>query len=213
MRLLFYALIVLNFSSCYLTRAYKYRKLELNDVHRMPSVTIPKSDEPYYFTDGTKTHQYENLNTYLDTNLAKSRTAAGWLATDVTDHTSDKMLVADFGNNISSVRPSALTEPVWTSWKSIFLTDGSYRIRILGFSDCSGSEAVNIAIRLARSRAIKNAFGAGITPKVSEQTGAPIAETVVANDTPENRAKNRSVVVQHKQGFFTEPAAPAAWAN
>ena len=76
MRLLFYALIVLNFSSCYLTRAYKYRKLELNDVHRMPSVTIPKSDEPYYFTDGTKTHQYENLNTYLDTNLAKSRTAA-----------------------------------------------------------------------------------------------------------------------------------------
>lgn len=76
MRLLFYALIILNFSSCYLTRAYKYRKLELNDVHRMPSVTIPKSDEPYYFTDGTKTHQYENLNTYLDTNLAKSRTAA-----------------------------------------------------------------------------------------------------------------------------------------
>ncbi|MCU7547524.1 beta-lactamase family protein [Chitinophagaceae bacterium LB-8] len=65
-----------SFSSCYVFRAYKVRKFELDDHERLPSVVIhkPKSSTP--FTDAASLPAYTDLKIFLDTSLKNSRTAA-----------------------------------------------------------------------------------------------------------------------------------------
>lgn len=144
---------------------------------------------------------------YEPNEVTKSRTAAGWLPQDLTEHSPKELLFADFGNNQSNVRGSSQTEPLWISWKNTFNTDGSYRISIAGYSDCSGNEEVNISIRQARALAIERALGSGINNKLSFRGMAGLGQMVTTNDTPENRAKNRSVVIEYKQGFFFDSEA------
>jgi outer membrane protein OmpA-like peptidoglycan-associated protein len=150
-----------------------------------------------------------NCPNYDPNEIPRSRTAAGWLPQDFTSRAADEFLFADFGNDHSFVKTNAQTEALWQDWKRRFLTDGSYRIKITGYSDCSGLEAVNIAIRRARAENIQRAIGPGVLRKVSFMGMANMGTFVTPNDTPENRARNRSVVIKHKQGFFTQPDAEA----
>ncbi|WP_153798389.1 serine hydrolase domain-containing protein [Foetidibacter luteolus] len=63
------------FSSCYLARAYKFRKFNLQDHEKLASVTIPKSDSPYRFIQPAAGN-YTGLGNFLDSNLAGTQTAA-----------------------------------------------------------------------------------------------------------------------------------------
>lgn len=72
-KLLFIWLMII-LSSCYVGRAYKYRKFELKDVNKLASVTLTKSDAPFYFNYSVKDNSA--LKTYLDTSLANSESYA-----------------------------------------------------------------------------------------------------------------------------------------
>lgn len=76
MRWLICLLLAFTSSSCYLIRAYKVRNFQLTDHQRMPSVSIERSSQPYYFTNGTESGQYKSLRNYLDSSLPNSFTAA-----------------------------------------------------------------------------------------------------------------------------------------
>ena len=76
MRVLFSILILCSLSSCYMFRAYKMRKLRLEDNDKVPTVSIQKSTVPFHYINGASLPQYNDLAAYLDTNLAKSLTAA-----------------------------------------------------------------------------------------------------------------------------------------
>lgn len=76
MRCIIFLCLVLGCSSCYLIRAYKVRDFQLTDHERLPSVTVSRSAQPYFFADGTKDEHYRAFRSYLDTSLPQSFTAA-----------------------------------------------------------------------------------------------------------------------------------------
>jgi CubicO group peptidase (beta-lactamase class C family) len=57
-------------------RAYKMRKLRLEDNDKVPTVSIAKASVPFYYINAANNPEFKDLATYLDTNLAKSYTAA-----------------------------------------------------------------------------------------------------------------------------------------
>ncbi|HVG43028.1 MAG TPA: serine hydrolase, partial [Chitinophagaceae bacterium] len=57
-------------------RAYKMRKLRLEDNDKVPTVSIQKADTPFHYFNAAGGEEYKDLATFLDTNLARSYTAA-----------------------------------------------------------------------------------------------------------------------------------------
>ena len=76
MRFLLLTFIVVSFSSCYLFRAYKMRHLRLEDYDKVPTVSILQSAVPFQYINAAEAAENKDLAAYLDSNLAKSLTAA-----------------------------------------------------------------------------------------------------------------------------------------
>lgn len=60
-------LLLISFSSCYITRAYRHRKFELKELHKFSSDTLYRSPKPYFYPYANKPN--EKLTAFLDTNL------------------------------------------------------------------------------------------------------------------------------------------------
>jgi CubicO group peptidase (beta-lactamase class C family) len=69
-------ILLWSLSSCYIFRAYKVRKFRLTDHDRIPSVMIHKPATPDTFINVSFLPQYDVLETFLDTTLKNTRTAA-----------------------------------------------------------------------------------------------------------------------------------------
>jgi CubicO group peptidase (beta-lactamase class C family) len=98
-------------SSCYAMRAYKFRRLELNDNARMPSVPIQKGDSVWQFTEGASLPAYEALKQELDTQLIDTYTAAFLVIRN------DSVIYENYfgGFNRQSVLPSFSVSKSFTS--------------------------------------------------------------------------------------------------
>ena len=75
-RICYLIIVATILSSCYAIRAYKYRKLELSDVNKMPSVAIEKGNNPDLFLVGKQENAYQRMGKKLDSVLADTYTAA-----------------------------------------------------------------------------------------------------------------------------------------
>lgn len=69
---MFLCLGILALSSCYVSRAYKYRKFKLEDVAKQPSLLLEKAIVPYHYAYSKTVNK--SLNSFLDSNLANSYT-------------------------------------------------------------------------------------------------------------------------------------------
>ena len=75
-RICYLLIVATTLSSCYVLRAYKFRKLELSDVHKMPSVPIEKGNTPDLFLETNKEADYHRMGDKIDSLLADTYTAA-----------------------------------------------------------------------------------------------------------------------------------------
>jgi CubicO group peptidase (beta-lactamase class C family) len=73
--LLLFALSTLLLSSCYITRAYKYRKFELKDIDKFDTAHLPKSNTPFVFAKASMS-RYPRLTGSLDSILRTTKTYA-----------------------------------------------------------------------------------------------------------------------------------------
>src|SRR5687767_5874383 len=71
-----FLLLLCCLSSCYVVRAFKVRKMKLDDHERMPSVAIEKAATPYLFSKAMDSAACTDLHQFLDSNLKNSFTAA-----------------------------------------------------------------------------------------------------------------------------------------
>jgi len=76
MRYLSLLLLLPLFSSCYMVRAYKNRKLTLRSHENLPSVAIKNGDNAFHFADATDHGQSRPWREELDKTLEGSSTAA-----------------------------------------------------------------------------------------------------------------------------------------
>lgn len=93
--------------------------------------------------------------------------------------------------------------PVLDSFATSLSNNPGTQVTIIGHTDSSGSDAVNNPLSFNRAANTREyLINRGISPNRIIADGRGSREPIVANDTPENRAKNRRVEI-----FVAEPQA------
>ncbi|MBF2065985.1 MAG: DUF4157 domain-containing protein [Calothrix sp. C42_A2020_038] len=137
---------------------------------------------------------------YQEDEVRISYTSTGHLEPDVTLIAPGRLLIADFGVDWSSVKRSAQAEPLLQSWFSTFESNDSYRLRIIGYSDCVGAEH-NTSLRHNRAEHVERLLGSRARSRVTFRGMADLSNYVTNNTSVTNRAKNRGVVIEFYQEF------------
>jgi outer membrane protein OmpA-like peptidoglycan-associated protein len=134
-----------------------------------------------------------------------SHTEAGHLEHDVFMVAPGRLLIADFGVDWRHVKRSAVDDPLLQSWLNTFETDDSYRLDIIGYSDCVGVEGHNTYLRQSRSQRVEGLLGHKARSRVTFRGMAALGDYVADNLSVASRAKNRGVVIEFHQEFTMEP--------
>ena len=124
--------------------------------------------------------------------------ACGVLAVDTRfDAAKESLSVQDFGIDQDSVPPTMTQSDDWRRMMSMILGDPTTHVAVLGFSDCIGTEQNNQGLRRRRADAVVKAMPAEAQAKVSSifKGWWGILTYLFPNDTAENRARNRMVLV------------------
>jgi CubicO group peptidase (beta-lactamase class C family) len=70
-----YVSVALTCTSCYMARAYKFRKLKLTDHTKLDYVKLEPAPQIYKYTEAAS-NNYQNATAWLDSNLVNTHTAA-----------------------------------------------------------------------------------------------------------------------------------------
>lgn len=98
-------------------------------------------------------------------------------------------------------------EKLLKDWLNRFEADTTYRLRILGYSDCVGMEKTNTQVRQSRAQQVYQLLGKSARSRVISVGAASLGTYVPGTDntTVEGRAKNRGVVIEFWQEITFEP--------
>jgi len=133
-----------------------------------------------------------------------SHSNAGFLSPDVSIG-GGRIIIADFGIDWRHIKPSTLRDPLLLSWLNRFETDESYRLSIIGFSDCFGPTGINTYLRQHRAQNVESLLGPSARSRVSFRGMQALGQFLAPNDSVSNRARNRSVVIEFQQEFTFPP--------
>ncbi len=99
-----------------------------------------------------------------------------------------------FPTNGTTLSTSARTD--LTAFASSFLNNPETNVQIFGFTDNTGSMAVNERVATGRADAVRNyLLNSGVSASRLSAEGIPMADYVASNATPEGRAQNRRVEI------------------
>jgi outer membrane protein OmpA-like peptidoglycan-associated protein len=114
--------------------------------------------------------------------------------------TSDNRLRLDIPSDISfdtgraDIRPNF--RPVLDSFATSLNNNPVTEVTVIGHTDSSGSDAVNNPLSLNRAASTRDYLvSRGVSPNRVRIEGRGSREPIVANDTPQNRARNRRVEI------------------
>lgn len=121
--------------------------------------------------------------------------------------TADNQLRLQVPSDISFALGSAALEPrlrpVLESFAQGLGQDRTLRVRVVGHTDDSGSDAINDPLSLRRAESVRGFLvDRGVQAERIEVAGRGSREPLVANDSAEHRARNRRVEI-----FLREPEA------
>jgi outer membrane protein OmpA-like peptidoglycan-associated protein len=125
----------------------------------------------------------------------------GHLDPDVERLAPDKLLIADFGVDWRHVKDSTKSDPTLLAWLTAWESGDSYRLSIVGFSDCVGAEGLNTDLRQARAANVEALLGPAAKARVTFRGMAALGDYVTGNGTPAGRARNRGVIIEFHQEF------------
>lgn len=121
--------------------------------------------------------------------------------------TADNQLKLQVPSDISFATGSAAIEPrlrpVLDAFANGLEAERDLRVRIVGHTDSTGSDAINDPLSLRRAESVRAYLeDRGIRAERIDVAGRGSREPVASNDTPEDRARNRRVEI-----FLREPQA------
>lgn len=114
--------------------------------------------------------------------------------------TDDNQLKLEVPSDISFAVNSAAIEPrlrpVLDAFASGLGSEPQMRVRVVGHTDNTGSDAINDPLSLRRAESVRDYLSdRGVATSRIEVSGRGSREPVATNDTPEGRAKNRRVEI------------------
>ena len=146
---------------------------------------------------------------YQSGEITKSKTEQGHLSSDVIEEPG-RLLIADFGVDWRHIKRTTKNDPLLRQWLQQFENEDSYRLRILGYSDCIGKEKNNRLLRLGRAERVYKLLGRKTRSRVVTKKAAPKDTYVADNATVAGRATNRGVVIEFYQDLSVEGEVIAA---
>ncbi|MFP5398949.1 MAG: OmpA family protein [Gammaproteobacteria bacterium] len=114
--------------------------------------------------------------------------------------TDDNQLKLEVPSDISFAVNSAAIEPrlrpVLDAFAGGLGSEPQMRVRVVGHTDNTGSDAINDPLSLRRAESVRDYLSdRGVAASRIEVSGRGAREPVATNDTPEGRAKNRRVEI------------------
>lgn len=82
-------------------------------------------------------------------------------------------------------------------WRAAFDEGDTYRLKIFGFSDCVGDRQRNVQLRYGRAQAVQEALTPGTRRRVVQKGPFDPSRFLVGNQTVEDRAVNRGVLIAY----------------
>jgi hypothetical protein len=131
---------------------------------------------------------------YMPDEKARSR-AIGYLHPAVIPLKGGRLLIADFGVNQSEIKAATKEEKLLKDWLHTFETDPTFRLHILGYSDCVGEEKNNERLRSNRAQQVYELLEKSAQSRVISKGPAPLGTYVADNVTTIGRAMNRGVII------------------
>jgi hypothetical protein len=128
--------------------------------------------------------------------VARSRSAAGILATDVVFNQAARQLdIADFAVSRPDLPAGVTTNPDWQRAMSLMGGDPFIRVAVTGYTDCAGSDSENLSLRNERAAAVIAAMPPAVRGKVLFSHTYTTVDFPDTNATEEGRAHNRAARV------------------
>lgn len=115
----------------------------------------------------------------------------------------EDVLVANFAIEHAAVKGHPTDTALWQGLVAEMEAQPDERWEIVGFSDCSGDEAVNDKLRRERAAAVRALLPPTVQGRVAAVRAAPPGDYMTGNETPLLRSWNRSALVRHAGGFKT----------
>jgi hypothetical protein len=106
-------------------------------------------------------------------------------------------LLAYFDIGSAAMRP-ILDAALWQSFLTQIASEHS-KVRLVGFTDCQGTERLNQDLRKQRAMSVFNILPAEVKSQVISLDGAPIVDCVTKNNDENERGLNRSVALLIEQ--------------
>ncbi len=101
-----------------------------------------------------------------------------------------------FESGQSSINKSEKIDNWLSTAKTYLEKNPNEKLMITGYSDSDGSDELNLGLSIKRAEIVKNILSKeGFSVANLEIAGKGETEPLVANDTPENKAKNRRVTI------------------
>jgi uncharacterized protein DUF4157 len=112
----------------------------------------------------------------------------------------EDVLIANFAIERARVKGHPTDTDLWRSLVAEMEAQPDERWELVGFSDCSGAEAINDKLRHQRATAIYALLPPSVRGRVTVHA-APPGEYMTGNENPLKRSWNRSVIIRHSGGF------------
>lgn len=148
----------------------------------------------------SRQNQSNSCSTYESGEEATSHTENGILPQDVVLLENGRLLISDFGVDWRHLKTSTVNESLLRDWLIRFETDQSYFLTVNGYTDCVGEVDHNESLRQQRALNVVHLLGPSARRR-STSHGAPSINYVNDNSTRENRARNRSALIEFRQEY------------
>lgn len=183
-----------------------------SDIYFNSRKYAPQSFEGKYLLAHELTHTLQQDQNLIQRNVfeeqecnyvrgekERSHSSEGHLTEDVVELGDGRLLIADFGIDWRHVKPAIASNPLFRTWDALFAGNDAYQIQIVGYSDCVGNEMNNTRLRQARAQNFENILSPEAKNRVTFRGMAGLGNYIYANNSVENRAKNRGVIIRFSQ--------------
>jgi outer membrane protein OmpA-like peptidoglycan-associated protein len=138
--------------------------------------------------------------------MEQATQGSGVEVTRTADNQLKLQVPSDISFDVGSAALQPRLRPVLEAFAHGLGQDAHTRIRIVGHTDATGSDAINDPLSQHRADSVRNFLvDRGITSERIETVGRGSREPVASNATPEERARNRRVEI-----FLRDTASPGS---
>jgi hypothetical protein len=131
------------------------------------------------------------------------RARRGPMKLEIIDSPVQGLLISNFDSGSSKIKKDLESNPKWAPFWGDMVIKTDRRWKVVGFSDCHGTDGENQLLRWDRAIAVNNLLPTYARKQVDKFDAAPISECIDDDKTEAGREHNRSAVIMKTSETIT----------